>query len=129
VVQSLPFKVVSLLPLEPLVGQVEMPRGINIALAALGGTIESATSQDNDSTWAAANLIDGVPFIPGGRGCRPSCGWQSKDGNLPQEVVLSFHESREALMATVVIDTTTYEVAAYGDKYLRNQPKPVRSGP
>ena len=100
--QSLPFTVVPLLPPAVLVEQTEVPRGFNIALAALGGKVEGATSEYNDKTWAAANVIDGAVSIREG-------GWSSKDHTLPQDLVFSFYQTREALITAVVIDTTTPE--------------------
>jgi hypothetical protein len=80
----------------------EVPRGFNIALVALGGKVERTTSEYNDRTWAAANVIDGTVSIREG-------GWASKDSTLPQELVFSFDQTREALITAVVIDTTTAE--------------------
>jgi hypothetical protein len=98
--QSLPFTVVPLFPPAVLAEQTEVPRGFNIALTALGGKVEGVTSEYNDKTWAAANLIDGAVSIREG-------GWSSKDHTLPQDLVFSFYQTREALITAVVIDTTT----------------------
>jgi len=92
-----------------LVDPSNAPRGFNVALAALGGKVESKTSEYDDERWAAANLIDGLTYVRGGRSCRPVCGWASKDATLPQDVVFSFHQGREALINAVVFDTTTYD--------------------
>ena len=100
--KSLPFTVIPLLPPAVLVEQTEVPRGFNIALAALGGKVERATSEYDDKTWAAANVIDGTVSIREG-------GWSSKDNTLPQDLVFSFYQTREALITAVVIDTTTPE--------------------
>ena len=98
--QTLPFTVVPLFPPAVLAEQTKVPRGFNIALAALGGKVEGATSEYNDKTWAAANLIDGAISIR-------ERGWSSKDDTLPQDLVFSFYQNREALITAVVIDTTT----------------------
>ncbi|HEV8713023.1 MAG TPA: hypothetical protein VGX03_09365, partial [Candidatus Binatia bacterium] len=111
---ALSFKVVPILPAAAFVEQENPPHGFNIALAAFGGRIESATSEHNERDWAAANLIDGLTYSFGGRSCRDSCGWQSKDETLPQEIVFSFHQHREPLVSAVVIDPTTHEVGVYG---------------
>lgn len=76
----------------------------DIANAALGARIESVTSQRDAERWSAAGLIDGGT---GDVTCSPLCAWGSADDALPQEIVLSFHERREALVARVVIDTLT----------------------
>jgi Mg-chelatase subunit ChlD len=99
----------------PLLEKSSPPRGFNIALAALGGKVESKTSEYDDHNWAADNLIDGMTYVVGGRGCRPACGWSSKDGTFPQEVVLSFHQGRETLIGAVIVDTTTFETIERSD--------------
>src|SRR3990172_4320283 len=92
-----------------LVDSSNSPRGFNVALAVLGGKIESKTGQHDDGEWAAENLIDGMTYVTGGRGCRPVCGWSSKDGTFPQDIVFSFYQGREALIGAIVVDTTTHE--------------------
>lgn len=100
--------------------------GFNIALAALGGKIESYTSQYDSGQWAATNLLDGFLFTPvldrGGWTCRP-CGWSSKGGEFPHEIILSFHRGREARVSAVVIDSATYTTA--GEQKLDRVPKDV----
>jgi len=91
-----------------LVDSSNAPRGFNVALAVLGGKIESKTGQHYDDIWAAENLIDGMTYMSGGSGCT-MCGWSSKDATFPQDIVLSFYQAREALIGAIVIDTTTYE--------------------
>ena len=56
------------------------------------------------SGWSAANLIDAGVADPI---CVPLCGWSSKDATVPQEIVLSFYQKREAVIAQVVLDTLT----------------------
>lgn len=86
--------------------------GFNLALSALGGRLDRATSE-YDETWAAENLIDGVPFAfrltPSGTECGP-CGWISSDATFPQDFVFSFYQGREAVVSAVVIDTSTFQV-------------------
>lgn len=76
----------------------------NIAAAALGGDVEWATSTSEQRGWAADNLLDGgsADLV-----CSPYCSWLSKDATFPQEVVLSFNQHREAVVARVVLDTIT----------------------
>ena len=107
--QALSFTVTPILPPAVLAEQIEVPRGFNIALAALGGKVERVTSEYNDKTWAAANVIDGAVSSREG-------GWSSKDNTLPQELVFSFYQTREALITAVVIDTTTSETVRQPDK-------------
>jgi Mg-chelatase subunit ChlD len=94
---SLPFKVIPILPPASLIDPTNPPRGLNIALAALGGKVESATSEYDTSNWAATHLNDGTPAA-----------WTSKD-DVAQDVVFSFHQGREAQISGLVIDPTTSE--------------------
>jgi Mg-chelatase subunit ChlD len=103
-----------------LVDSNNSPRGFNIALAVLGGKIESKTSEYDDHTWAAENLIDGLTYIAGGRGCRPVCGWSSKDGTLPQDIVISFYQGRETQIGAVIVDTTTHETIDSPDRIAKD---------
>jgi tetratricopeptide (TPR) repeat protein/Mg-chelatase subunit ChlD len=117
--QSLPFKVTPLFPPAVLAKEAVFPRGFNIALAALGGKIEHATSEYDQDAWAVRNLIDGRPYTRtwarGGWVCT-LCGWSSKDRTLPQDIVFSFSQTREALVTAVVIDTTTWETLQHPDR-------------
>lgn len=81
--------------------------GLNIALAALGGRVESWTSQRDDKSFAAANLIDGLrsQTIGGDTNFFDPVGWRAADKQFPQELVFSFYEGREALIDTMIIDT------------------------
>ncbi|SHO47347.1 VWA domain-containing protein [Desulfopila aestuarii] len=85
-----------------LLEEMAPPQGINIALAGLGGTVISATSESNSSTWAKQGLIDGFGF--GGEDCKPSCGWASSDRSFPQELVFSFSHERKAQLEGVIVD-------------------------
>jgi hypothetical protein len=83
--------------------------GMNLALRALGGKVESWTSQTDDRAFAAANLIDGRRSLTIGGDvnfCNP-CGWRAGSGSFPQELVFSFHQGREALVEAVVVDTAS----------------------
>lgn len=84
-------------------------RWLNIAAAALGGRVEHVSSVDDRVTavksgWSAASLIDAGVADPV---CVPLCGWSSKDDTVPQEIVLSFYQKREAVISRVVLDTLT----------------------
>jgi uncharacterized protein with von Willebrand factor type A (vWA) domain len=88
-------------------------RWFSIAAAALGGHVERVSSDGNkeknytpQSGWSAAFLIDGGVGTPDIQ-CSPLCGWASKDSSVPQEIVLSFYQHREAVVSRVVIDTVT----------------------
>ncbi len=104
---TLDFEVASLFPAAVAPEDAGVRRGFNVALAALGGRVERASSQYNESTWAAANLIDGAQLIltsgRGGYSCS-SCGWAPREP-LPQEVVFSFNRGREANVSAVIVDT------------------------
>jgi hypothetical protein len=114
--QSLLFTVLPTLPPAALVDQDDSVLGLNLALRAFGGRVEAVSSEANDSTWAAANLIDGFPYLREGNQCRLSCGWSSKDHTAPQEVVFSFHQDRIALVSAVIIHTVTGETVRNPDK-------------
>lgn len=117
---SLPLKVVSAVPAAGAPAQAAQVEGFNIAAAALGGKVVSATSQGNDTSRAAANLIDGHPFIISDiSDCQYSCGWFSVErktytveahkANFPQDLVFSFYKEREASVHAVVVDTTPFQ--------------------
>jgi hypothetical protein len=112
--RSVEFKITPIMPPAALVESTPPPRGFNVALANLGGRIESATSQSNDKQYAARNLIDGFPTISDDiRDCQPSCGWLSKkDDSFPQDIVFSFHQGREALITAVIIDTPAFDLSS-----------------
>ncbi len=103
--RSLTFKITPLLPAAVLMTPAEAPRGFDIAQAALGGKVVGATSEYNQRDWAAANLNDGSPD-----------GWSSRDATVPQEIVFSFYQNREARIAAVVIDTATKETLNTPDR-------------
>lgn len=117
---SIPFKIVPLLPPAAWLDQQNAPRGYNIALAGLGGKVESATSEYSDTKWAAGNLIDGAPYMREDRSCLTTCGWSSKDATVPQELVFSFYQGREATISALVIDTTTWETIDLPDRIAKH---------
>jgi Mg-chelatase subunit ChlD len=119
---SLSFKVIPSLTASEPAEQATQIEGFNVAAAALGGRVVSATSQEDDSERSAANLIDGYPTIitaPTGRKCRYSCGWFSDErkrdsledqrAHFPQDIVFSFYKQRETSIHAVILDTTPYE--------------------
>lgn len=105
---SLAFRVLPLYPPAAPVAEAPPVPGFNIALGALGGKVESVTSEQSQQTWAAANLIDGTERA-----------WSSKE-SPPQEVVLSFREGRQAQIASVVLDTRTPETLRHPDNLPRH---------
>lgn len=122
---SLPFRITALYPPAVPIEEAGLPSGFDLALSALGGKVESATTQYDEGTWAAANLIDGrTPQRSWGFGsefCDAACGWSSADSSLPQEIVLSFHEGRAARIGAVVVDTASWNI----DERWQNLPKHV----
>jgi Mg-chelatase subunit ChlD len=94
-------------------------RWLNIAAAALGGRIEQVSSTYKDLPgWTADRLIDGGAAD---ETCSPVCGWSSESNpTFPQEIVLSFHQQREAAITRVVIDTVT-SLTRSGPYYLPRQ--------
>lgn len=71
------------------------PAGINVALAALGGRVVSATSASATWKWGPERLIDGSPAA-----------WASQYSD-PQEIVIAFHQERQTRIAGVLVDTWT----------------------
>ncbi len=85
-----------------LLEEIEPPQGINVAQSGLGGSVVSATSESNGSSWAKQGLIDGYGF--GGEDCKPSCGWASADRKFPQELIFSFYQQRETVLEGIILD-------------------------
>ncbi|NIR32275.1 MAG: VWA domain-containing protein [Gammaproteobacteria bacterium] len=79
--------------------------GFNIALAELGGKIESATSPGYGRASSAEGLIDGLTYVRDGRRCRRVCGWASTEKSpFPHEFVISFYRERAALISAVALE-------------------------
>jgi Mg-chelatase subunit ChlD len=105
----------TLIEVEPLYpfalrkSEANLEVGYNIALHTLGGRIEQA-SQWDDEGWSARHLNDGLTWVrsPDTLDRCVNCGWSSREGDRQAEVVLSFHEQREAEIAAVVIDTRIF---------------------
>ncbi len=57
--------------------------GSNLLDISNGGKLIAFTSQYNDNTWAASNLIDEK---------KTDCGWSSSDAVFPQEIVFAFKD-------------------------------------
>jgi Mg-chelatase subunit ChlD len=87
-------------------------RWFSIADATLGGHVEQITSVSPDRNVAAEHLIEGG-F--GNIECTPFCFWAAKDATVPQDIVLSFYQRREAKVARVVLDTLTPETRSRTD--------------
>ena len=85
-----------------LLKEAKIKNGFNLALAALGGRVLSATSQANRSSWAKEGLIDGFGY--GGENCAPSCGWASSGRKFPQELVFAFNQGRAAKLQGMIMD-------------------------
>lgn len=66
--------------------------GLNIARAALGGKVESITN--GDEADGAKGLIDGIS---------DNNGWRTGNEQFPKEIVLSFRESRIALISGIAL--------------------------
>lgn len=95
--------------------------GYNIALAALGGKVERVTSDSPGNYGDAENLNDGAAVywkwgFQGIPRC-DSCGWSSRQrAAFPHELVFSFFKQREAIISSVIIDTTTKGTLRYPDQ-------------
>ena len=94
-----------------------MPPGLNIALAALGGSVEAVSSEYDSRKWRGENLIDGFAQIFDRSGGRVSSGWRTavgaklEDGSPDTgEFVLSFLDRQLARIDTVVFDTMALSV-------------------
>ncbi len=74
------------------------PKSENLVASDKGGVLLSYTSQYNDSSWAAKNLIDG--------GLQQ---WSSTDASLPQEFVFAFQDEEIKLIDRVSLDAATVE--------------------
>jgi hypothetical protein len=96
----------------------------SLVSAAAGGRIVYFTSQDNDTTWAAQNLIDGlaVNFTsgenpqdvkieppPGGAN-----GWSSSTAAMPQEIIFAFAGDESKLINRVRLDPRTIDPPIIG---------------
>jgi Mg-chelatase subunit ChlD len=114
---ALEFEILPRFPWAERTTKADLPHGYNIALAALGGRVEKVTSQYDENRWDKANLVDGLPFTltSSGKNCE-KCGWASKDGTHPQEIVLSFNEHKEAKLAAVIVDPTTWETQRHPNR-------------
>lgn len=66
--------------------------GLNIALAALGGRVESVSNSDDDDNWQG--LIDGQSDDEG---------WRTHNERFPKEIVLSFRAQRTAMIGGVAL--------------------------
>ncbi len=103
-----------------LLEEITPPNGINIAHSGLGGSIVSATSESNGTSWGKQGLIDGYGY--GGEDCKPSCGWASSDRKFPQELIFSFYQDREALLDGLILDG---ESCSGDEKCLQSLPRLV----
>ncbi|HEY7530173.1 MAG TPA: VWA domain-containing protein [Gemmatimonadota bacterium] len=110
---TIEFEVAPALPAATRLPPGETVPGFNVALAALGGRIESVTGESDTTRWDADHLIDGVYFDLGDKSFCDICGWTSPE--TPEapppvhEIVFSFNGGRETLVESVVVDASTYE--------------------
>ena len=108
--QPINFKIISPLPPAELVVRENRPHGFNLALAALGGHFESVAPEQDRERHAAANLLDGIPYVFGGRGASV-IGWTSPEAaKFPHEFVVSFNQGREATINAVIVDTRSFNI-------------------
>jgi VWFA-related protein len=108
--QSINFKIVSPFAPAELVTRENAPRGYNLALAVLGGRFESTAPEQDKERHAAANLLDGIPYVFGGRGASV-IGWTSPEAaKFPHEFVVSFNQQREATINAVIVDTRSFNI-------------------
>ena len=84
--------------------------GFNIALAALGGTIQGYSSQYDEYNWSIQRLIDGLGPVrqPGPDNNCWLCGWSSAEDDSKKEVVVGFNEQRRADIAGIVLNTEVH---------------------
>jgi Mg-chelatase subunit ChlD len=109
--EPLHFAVTALLPPLQLLEEADVVRGFNLAREVLGGRVARASSE-YDENWGAARLIDGGVLrtpISSKLQRDSSPGWSSKAEDPPFELVFGFHEDREALIRSVILDPTTSE--------------------
>ena len=107
---SINFKIVSPVPAAELVTRENAPHGYNLALAVLGGRFESVAPEQDKGRHAAANLLDGIPYVFGGRGAS-IIGWTSPEAaKFPHEFVVSFNQQREATINAVIVDTRSFNI-------------------
>jgi hypothetical protein len=107
--EPLRFEVSPLLPPLPLLEEQEVARGFNLARDVLGGRVERVSSE-YDESWGAPRLIDGGVLrtsIDSNLQRASSPGWSSKAEAPPFELVFAFHQDREALIRSVILDPTT----------------------
>jgi Mg-chelatase subunit ChlD len=101
----------ALAALSPVASSASTPpegAGLNIALTALGGRVVNP-APGKDKRWAPSHLLDGFSVIRGAGAIETSFGWRPDAKAFPHEVVLAFHEEREATLTAVILDTVTGE--------------------
>jgi len=82
----------------------------NVAAAANGAVVVSATSEAPDAKWAKGNLIDGlhVRFVDNvAKVPDESWGWCSTDASFPQEIVIQLAGDGPVLIDSIVVDPAT----------------------
>ncbi len=90
---------------------------LNVAAAANGGHIISKTSEQNDTTWAAHNLIDGLHVVDANQPRDRPRGWSATAApspKAPQEIVIGFDKDIPRLIDRVRLDPRTTDPALIG---------------
>jgi Mg-chelatase subunit ChlD len=104
--KTLPFRITSTFAAARQVVTSEGLPGMNVAVAALGGRVASASAGSKSTQWRADNLIDGFPFLSGGSGC-VICGWTSSGDTAPFALVFALAGDKPVTIDSVVLDPTT----------------------
>ena len=88
--------------------QFEEKLGPNIALAALGATVQASSSWND--VPSADRLIDGIDSIedPGREGQCINCGWATRKGDRRPTVTVDLAGDRPAQISTVIVDTRQF---------------------
>ena len=102
------FSVAPEYPLAQLEGEAAPKVGRNIALSALGGSVEA--SSEHGQRYALRLINDGMSWIasPGTNDTCVNCGWASAEGDARPSLTFRFNENREAGISAVVIDTRIF---------------------
>jgi len=106
-------------------GTPQPPAPKNLVAAANGGRVAYFTSQQNNTTWAAANLIDGlaVNYVMDEDARRIKSieppqegvyGWSSINASFPQEIIFAFAGDETKLINKVRLDPRTLDPPVFG---------------
>lgn len=106
-------------------GASQPPAPKNLVASANGGRVVYFTSQQNNTTWAAANLIDGlaVNYVMDEDARRIKTieppeegvyGWSSVNASFPQEIIFAFAGDEPKLINKVRLDPRTLDPPVFG---------------